>query len=64
MNFDGTDDQIDFGNPSTLNTSLISVSAWIKPSVVSGVHVPVGKATGGGDMSWNFINPVQTYNFG
>jgi len=38
--FDGVDDQLDCGNPGSLNiVDNITVEAWIKPNVLSGRHV-------------------------
>ena len=40
LEFDGVNDYVNLGNPASLNFSgAITISAWIKPDVISGVDI-------------------------
>ena len=40
LEFDGTNDYVNLGNPASLNFSgAITISAWIKPDVINGVNI-------------------------
>jgi len=47
LNFDGSDDYVNMGDPSELDiTGAVSLSAWIKPDSVDGAYRIVGDADG------------------
>jgi len=68
LEFDGSDDWIDFGNPPGLPSGLSprSVAAWVKTdSVAAGYRVPVGYGSPAGSQAMGFaMNGDTLYGFG
>lgn len=61
LTFDGVDDVVDIGNPSTLNlTSSFTLSAWIYPTNLSGDRDIITKVNGSSDYHLQITgNAVQ-----
>ena len=55
LNFDGTNDRINVGLPSSLNFSgTMTVSAWVKDNNATGVHAIFTNYNGSGNMQYAF----------